>query len=176
VDITRLIQDDHDEQRKMFAILDEIPRDETDKLGAVWNRLQILLEVHAEAEEHHFYPHLLEVGRGAMDESVDAETKDAIKDHNEIRDAIRKTRGQQIGSDAWWQALLEARKQNSDHMAEEEREDLPDFRRHASLELRHRLALEFAAFEAAHAGGVPIEDRDPQRYVDEHGHAADVSS
>ena len=168
MDITRLILDDHDEQRKMFAILDEIPRDDTSKLGAVWNRLEILLEVHAEAEEHHFYPHLVTVGQGAMGESVDAETKDAIKDHNEIRDAIRKAQGQQVGSDPWWDAVLEARKQNSDHMAEEEREDLADFRRHAPLELRHRLGVEFAAYEAAHAGGVPIENDDPDRYVAEH--------
>jgi hypothetical protein len=171
VDITRLILDDHDEQRKMFAILDEVPRDDTAKLEAVWNRLQILLEVHAEAEEHHFYPHLLKVGRGAMGESVDAETKDAIKDHNEIRNAIRKALGQQVGSDAWWNAVLEARKQNSDHMAEEEREDLPDFRRHASLELRDRLGVEFAAYEAAHAGGTPIKDDDPDQCVAEHSPA-----
>ena len=172
MDITRLILDDHDEQRKMFAILDEIPRDDTDKLGAVWNRLQILLEVHAEAEEQHFYPHLLTVGHGAMGESVDAETKDAIKDHNEIRDAIRKALSEQVGSDGWWSAVLEARKQNSDHMAEEEREDLADFRRHAPLELRHRLGVEFAAYEAAHAGGVPIKNDDPEQYVAEHSQAS----
>jgi hypothetical protein len=171
VDITRLILDDHGEQRKMFAILDEIPRDDTAKLEAVWNRLQILLEVHAKAEEHHFYPHLLKVGRGAMGETVDSETEDAIKDHNEIRDAIRKASKQQVGSDEWWDAVLDARQRNSDHMAEEEREDLADFRLHASLELRHRLAVEFAAYEAAHAGGIPLENDDPKQYVAEHsGH------
>jgi hypothetical protein len=53
-------------------------------------------------------------------------------------------------------------------MAEEEREDLADFRLHASLELRHRLAVEFAAYEAAHAGGIPLEDDDPEQYVAEH--------
>ncbi|MGN6600184.1 MAG: hemerythrin domain-containing protein [Actinomycetes bacterium] len=168
VDITQLILDDHHEQRKMFAILDEIPRDDHDKLGAVWQRLEILLEVHAEAEEHHIYPHLLKLGHGAMGESVDSESEDAIKDHNEIRDAIKQVRQHEVGSDDWWSAVLEARKQNSDHMAEEEREDLADFRQHAPVELRHQLALDFAAYEAAHAGGVPIEDKDPKKYVQQH--------
>ena len=53
-------------------------------------------------------------------------------------------------------------------MAEEEREALADFRRHATLQERHELGLEFAAYEAAHANGVPLEDQDPDRYVADH--------
>ena len=41
-------------------------------------------------------------------------------------------------------------------MAEEERQDLTDFRQQASFELRHELALKFLGFEAEHwATGVP---------------------
>ena len=58
-----------------------------------------------------------------------------------------------------------AREANSDHMGEEEREALADFRRHASLRARHELAVEFAAFEAAHAWGVAASDKSPARYV-----------
>ena len=39
---------------------------------------------------------------------------------------------------------------NGDHMAEEEREGLTDFRREASLQLRHDLAVAFTGFEARH--------------------------
>ena len=167
MDITQLILDDHHEQRKMFAILDEIPREDIEKLASVWNRLCILLEVHAEAEEQHFYPHLLRLGHGAMGESANSESEDAIKDHNEIRDAIRKVNEADTGSDSWWSAVLEARRQNSDHMGEEEREDLADFRRHASPGLRHELGVAFATYEAANASGVPIENKSPRRYVRE---------
>jgi hypothetical protein len=52
-------------------------------------------------------------------------------------------------------------------MAEEEREGLTDFRRHASLELRHDLAVDFVAFEARHYAGVKPEDKDPDSYVEE---------
>ena len=54
-------------------------------------------------------------------------------------------------------------------MAEEERQGLTDFRRHAGLQLRHDLACEFAAFEAAHVTGVEPVDKDPQAYVVQHG-------
>ena len=61
MDITDLILADHHEQRRMFALLDEIG-DDPERLAPVWNRLSILLEVHADAEEGLFYPCLLDVG------------------------------------------------------------------------------------------------------------------
>ena len=169
MDIAELILEDHHEQRKMFAILDEIPRGDTEKLTAVWQRLAILLEVHAEAEEQLFYPRLLDAGQGALGHPPDDETSDAIHDHNEIRAAVRQAGEHAVGTDAWWSAVLAARKANSVHMGEEEREALADFRRHAPLQLRHDLGLEFAAFEAAHARGVPAQDKNPTRYLVEHG-------
>ena len=167
MDITDVILHQHGEQRRMFAMLDEIPRDDTETLGAVWKRLEILLETHAEAEELYFYPQLLHVGTGAGDaDDVGEEVEDAIKDHNEIRDAIRKVGGHEVGSDAWWQAVIECRVANSEHMAEEERQDLADFRRHTDLPTRHRIAVQFLRYESLKAAtGVPPEDKDPERYV-----------
>ena len=99
MDITDVILHQHMEQRRMFAVLDEMPRDDTAGLGAVWQRLAILLEVHAEAEEKFFYPPLLHLGTGAADaEGVDDEVEDAVKDHNDIRDAITKAEGQEVGA------------------------------------------------------------------------------
>lgn len=167
MDITELILSDHHEQRRMFALLDEIG-DDPARLGPVWGRLAILLEVHADAEEQLFYPRLLHAGTGAGEmDSPAAETKDAIHDHNQIRDAISRAARHPVGSKGWWQGVLEARQANSDHMGEEEREALADFRRHASLQLRHDLAVEFAAFEAAHASGVATADKDPARFVED---------
>ncbi len=169
MDITEMILEQHHEQRRMFALLDELRLVDSDALAAVWKRLKVLLEVHAEAEERYFYPRLQSVGHGAAGESVDSETKDAIKDHNDIRDAIAKADDQPVGADGWWQAVTEARISNSDHMAEEEREDLADFRRHASLETRHQIAMEFVTFESRHADGIASQDKDPQAYIEDHG-------
>jgi hypothetical protein len=167
MDITEVILRQHGEQRQVFAYLDEIDRADVETLGAIWQRLEIFLETHAEAEERYFYPHLLRLGTGASDAaSADEEVEDAVKDHNEIRDAIAKVRDHERGSDAWWDAVTEARIANDDHMAEEERQDLTDFRRHASFELRHEIAVRFVRFEASKAaGGVPLEDKDPEAYV-----------
>jgi hypothetical protein len=173
VDITQLILDDHHEQRRLFAMLEEIDRADIAGLRAVWKRLAAFLETHALAEERHFYPALLEIGKGALPragsaDSAEDETLDAIKDHNEIRDAIAEVARHRFGSDSWYEAVAAANKANGDHMAEEEREGLTDFRLHATLERRHELAVAFAAFEADHVTGVTPVDEDPQEYVEEH--------
>lgn len=169
MDITQLILDDHHEQRRLFAILEEIDRSDIASLTAVWGRLSAFLEVHAEAEEEHFYPALLSLGKGAPGaETPEDETEDAIGDHNDIRDAIARVAGQTVGSDAWFEALAAVNKANGDHMAEEEREGLTDFRLHTSPQTRHELAVAFATFEASHVTGVPAVDKDPADYITEH--------
>jgi hypothetical protein len=150
-------------------MLEEIDRTDAERLTAVWNRLAAFLETHAEAEERHFYPALLQLGKGATTKDTpEAETEDAIKDHNEIREAVAQVAGHEVGSDAWFEAVAKANEVNGDHMAEEEREGLTDFRRHTSLQTRHDLAVAFAAFEVRHVTGVPPVDKDPQEYIEEH--------
>ena len=167
MDITQLILDDHHEQRRLFAILEEVERSNTEALAAIWARLSAFLEVHAEAEERHFYPTLLKIGTGAGGKpNADAETKDAIKDHNEIRDAVAQVAQHRVGSDGWYAAVAAANKANSEHMGEEEREGLADFRDNAEVQLRHDLAVVFATFEARHFSGVRPVDKDPQAYVE----------
>ena len=169
MDITQLILDDHHEQRRLFSIIEQIDRSDTAALSAVWGRLAAFLEVHAEAEEQIFYPELLKLGKGAGGkDSPEAETEDAIEDHNEIRDAVAAVAGHEVGSDAWFDAVATANKANGDHMAEEEREGLTDFREHVPLQERHDLAVSFAAFEANHVTGVVPKDKDPDEYIAEH--------
>jgi hypothetical protein len=165
VDITELILSDHHEQRRMFAILDEVDPADVATLGTLWTRIAAMLDVHAQAEEVHFYPELLKLGERLHDDSEVDETKDAIGDHNDIRDGIEATRHHEVGSPDWWKGVNAAREANDEHMGEEEHEGLADFRRSASLELRHRLGVAFAAYEAAHVSGVPLQDKDPDDYV-----------
>jgi hypothetical protein len=171
MDITQLILDDHHEQRRLFAILEQVGQAEPGVLEAVWARLAAFLEVHAAAEEEIFYPELLRAGISAGGTSAlasaEEETLDAIGDHNDIRDAIAEVAGHPAGTDEWRAAIAAVNLANGDHMAEEEREGLSDFRRRAGLQLRHDLAVAFAAFEARHYSGVPVVDRNPQAYVRE---------
>ncbi len=169
MDITEVILHQHAEQRRMFAMLDEVPRTDKDTLTVLWRRLEVLLETHAEAEEKFVYPRLLQVGRGASDaDDAAEEVEDALKDHNDIRAAIRKVAEHEPGTDDWWDAVTECRVSNSDHMAEEERQDLADLRRHAGLDERHEIALKFLAYESDNAAtGIEPQDKDPDAYLGE---------
>ena len=168
MDITQLILDDHHEQRRLFAILEQVDRSETSVLSAIWDRLAAFLELHAAAEEELFYPALLQVGLETQrNAGVEGETLDAIGDHNEIRDAVAEVGRHQVGTDGWFGAVAAANLANGDHMAEEEREGLTDFRRLAGLALRHQLGVAFAGYEARNYAGVQPVDKDPADYVRE---------
>ncbi len=166
MDITQLILDDHHEQRRLFAIVEQIDRGDTATLGVLWARMSAFLEVHAAAEEEVFYPELLRVSqRAGRIGTGEAETLDAIHDHNDIRDSIAGVAGHEVGSSGWYEAIAAVNVANGDHMAEEEREGLTDFRRFAGLQLRHDLAVAFTAFEARHFAGIEPVDKDPATYV-----------
>jgi hypothetical protein len=165
MDITQLIADDHTEQRRLFALIDQLSPNDRVALQAVWSRLRGLLDTHARAEELYFYPELLKLGRGADNESPDEETRDSIKDHNEIRDTASKVGEQDLGSPGWFAAVAAANKANSDHMGEEERQGLTDFRSHVDIALRHRLGVQFIGFEFDHLEGVTPVDLDVNAYV-----------
>ena len=172
MDITQLILDDHAEQRRLFSIIEQIDPKDVVSLTAVWERLKAFLDVHAEAEEQHFYPALLKLGEGANDAedgTVEGETEDAIEDHNKLRDAVKAVAQYPVGTGAWIAAVGKANVVNSKHMGEEERQGLTDFRRHASQQLRHDLAVKFAAFEAEHITGVKPVNKDPDAYIEAHG-------
>src|SRR6201996_5359756 len=167
-DITELILADHDWFRERFAKLDELqaqtPIDRA-ALERVWRPLGEKLDLHAYIEEKIFYPQLLK--RGADD--PEGETLDAIGDHNDIRDGVRDANAARVGTEEWWAAVSRTRVANDDHMSEEEREGLSDFRRHAPIGLREALGRQYSEFMTQHptTEGLPIVDRDPQRYVED---------
>jgi Hemerythrin HHE cation binding domain len=176
MDITQLILDDHHEQRRRFALLEQIGSAGVEALTNVWARLAVFLEVHAAAEEAMFYPELVKLALAPQPVSrAEPETLDAIHDHNEIRDAIAAVGPLRVGSAAWRDAIDAVNAANSDHMAEEEREGLTDFRRRVSLPERHELAVRFVTFEARNFAGVRPVDRDPQEYVRQQEAAARAS-
>lgn len=172
MDITQLILDDHAEQRRLFSLIEQInPRDKA-ALTAVWDRLSAFLDVHAEAEERHFYPTLLKVGESANDaEGDDAapETEDAIEDHNKLRDAVKAVEKHNVGTKAWIEAVGEANVVNSKHMGEEERQGLTDFRRTADIQTRHDLGVKFLAFMMDNNTGVKPVNKEPETYIEKHG-------
>ena len=163
-DITALILDDHHSFRVGFARLDDAKGAE--ELRAIWEPLALHLDIHADAEEAILYPHLLTDAGG---DEAEEETDDAIRDHNKIRDGIEEAGQHPIGSDGCWKGVWKARTENSDHLREEEDEVLPDFRKHATDELRHELAARWLTFYAEHpqGKGLDFSDKDPKKYIAE---------
>lgn len=111
---------------------------------------------------------LLPAAARAGADDPEGETLDAIGDHNDIRDGVREANVAAVGTDEWWAAVGRTRVANDDHMGEEEREGLSDFRRHAPIGLREALGEQCSVFMAEHPTirGLKIADRDPQAYVD----------
>lgn len=164
-DITQLILEDHEWFREQFAALDELYGQdpvEADALRSVWTPLAERLDVHAVAEEEIFYPQLLRKGENPEDETLDA-----IHDHNDIRDAVAEANRREVGSSAWWHAVGQARAANDEHMAEEEREGLADFRHTAPSGLRESLGRRFAQFMQDHptTRNLDTGDKSPEGYV-----------
>jgi Hemerythrin HHE cation binding domain len=164
-DIVELIYRDHDWFRRQFFHLDEASSPED--LAVIWEPLAIRLETHADAEETIFYPQLLVRGESGDPED---ETDDAIKDHNKIRDAVAAARRCEIGSPDWFEAVGRARKENGEHLEEEEREAIPDFIKSTSVQLRQDLAVAWLRFEYEHPNGRGVDDtdKDPKAYIQEH--------
>ena len=121
-----------------------------------------MLEVHAQAEEIYFYPELLKLGERRHEDEEAEETRDAIGDHNDIRDGILEASRHEVGTDGWWSGVTAARKANDEHMGEEEHEGLADFRRYVDLDTRHRIAVAFVAYEAANVDRRPHRGQGPR--------------
>ena len=165
-DICDLILDEHEIFRRRFAELDDERQSDPTVVLPLWDALAEHLERHASAEEHVFYPDVLErVSEGQH------EAHHAIRDHNKIRDAVRRVAEARAGSDDWWAAVDAANAENSDHMAEEERGPLSEFRRAGIQDLRKQLGTRFVEFNLDHAGGrgLDTDDVDPDAYLREHG-------
>lgn len=165
-DICDLILDDHEIFRRRFAELDDERRSDPHVVVALWTTIAEHLERHASAEEEVFYPAVLRLG-----EEGEHEAHHAIRDHNKIRDALRRVAAAEPGGEAWWAAVADANEENSDHMAEEERGPLSVFRQSGETGLRKDLGSAFVSFNLEHAGGreIDTDDVDPDTYLEEHG-------
>ena len=142
-DVASLILSEHDVFRRDF---DALEGQSGEQLQQAWDRLAEALEVHAAGEEAVFYPHVVRQLAGG-----EGDTEHALHDHDEIRAAAQAVAGHETGSDAWWEAVRHAQEVNGDHMAEEERDILGDFKERVAQEQRDELGLAWLAFHEEHA-------------------------
>ena len=162
-DITVLILSEHDAFRRAFAEIEDLS--DTAEVGRRWDELADALEVHAAGEETVFYPELLQDVPDSEDDTVHA-----VKDHNEIRDAVRSVAEHELGTDAWWESFRAAREATTEHLEEEEHDVLPPFKDSVDGDKRTELGMKWLEFHEEHerARGLSGDDVDPQEYVEEH--------
>ena len=140
-EITALVLAEHEVFRREFSALEDLSGQE---LAAAWEALHAKLEVHAVAEEQLFYPLLAQEADGEQ------ETAEGVHDHNEIRHAAAAVAEHEVGSEAWWEAVRNARQVNADHMAEEETDFFPPFKEAVDDEQREALGMRWLAFHDEH--------------------------
>src|SRR5918997_7110812 len=157
-EITALVLAEHEIFRRDFAALDGLSGAE---LADAWEALHARLEVHAVAEEQLFYPLLAQEADGEQ------ETAEGVHDHNEIRHAAAAVAEHEVGREAWWEAVRDARQVNADHMAEEETAFFPPFKEAVDDEQREALGMRWLAFHDEHerADGLSGEDAEVAEVV-----------
>jgi hypothetical protein len=156
-DITELIRADHERIGRLFAAFDDavrftrLPGDPGScpawTLGAIWSRIEGLLDVHAEAEYEICCCAMFASGTDQA-----GELDGAIADLDDIRHAVAEARNQGAGSRPWWLAVNAARRASNDHVRVIEGA-LTGFRERTCLQFRDDLGQQWAAFLAARRCG-----------------------
>jgi Hemerythrin HHE cation binding domain len=100
----------------------------------VWQRFTSLLVAHFEAEEEVCYRPMSEVTRGAA-----GRRREAIADHDDIREAIRAASQLRPGSAPWWRTVTDTLTASTGHLDREERGILATRLPRLTLSERRRL-------------------------------------
>ena len=113
-------------------------------LGHTWQRLADLLEAHTRAEEEICY--LPMFGRGA---EATARMREAVDDHDDIREAICEAALQPVGSALWWYAVRAALAMTGEHLDCEEHGVLARCEARLSASQRSELGRQYPGLVAA---------------------------
>jgi hypothetical protein len=149
VDVIELILADHRRIRRLRnALCDAVPYEDDHSpgwvLAPVWQRTAGLLEAHCRAEEEICY--LPMFGSGAQATEL---RREAIADHDDIREALDEASVYRVGSALWWRAVRAALAVSADHVGREKRGVLADWQLRSTMSQRRELGRQWSAFIAA---------------------------
>ena len=148
-DVIQLIHADHQRICALLDALDDLMRCRGNAWAAVslartWQELRGLLDLHTQAEEEICFIALFGPGPEAA-----AQMREAVADHEDIREAVREADLQPIGSVAWWRPVTAIRQAASHHIVHEERGPLAAFADSAAPALRGELGRQWLSFVGA---------------------------
>lgn len=151
-DIMELVMADHRRIRRLREALQDVARTAGDSGSAwlpayVWQRFSGLLMAHFDAEEEICYlPMFMACPYPAT------RWRDAIADHEDIREDIREASLQRACSPQWWRAVSAALTASAEHLDREEASILADCLPRLTSSRRRALGRQWVAFTGAWAG------------------------
>ncbi|QNM85591.1 hemerythrin domain-containing protein [Polaribacter pectinis] len=107
------IRKDHDKQRSLLSKLVETSGD-TEKRNTLFKELKNELEVHANAEERHFYKPLI------SNDMMQEKARHGIAEHHEIDELIEKLEETGYDSSAWLKIAKQLQEKVEHHLEDEE--------------------------------------------------------
>lgn len=113
MNIFESIRKDHDTQRELLDQLVQTTGD-TDKRDTIFKKLKKELEVHADAEERHFYKPLI------SDDMMQDKARHGIAEHHEIDELIEKLEDTDYDSSAWLKYAKDLKEKVEHHIEDEE--------------------------------------------------------
>lgn len=113
MNIFESIRKDHDTQRELLDQLVQTTGD-TDKRDTIFKKLKKELEVHADAEERHFYKPLI------SDDMMQDKARHGIAEHHEIDELIEKLEDTDYDSSAWLKYAKDLKEKVEHHLEDEE--------------------------------------------------------
>ncbi len=148
-DVIELIMADHRRIRRFREVLDDAVRGGPASgsgwmLAHVWQRATDLLGSHTRAEEEICY--LTMFGPGSR---LGEWRREAVADHDDIREAIEEALLQPVGSALWWNAARAALAASADHLKCEERDMLVSWLPRLTMRRRLELGHQWLGFVAA---------------------------
>jgi Hemerythrin HHE cation binding domain len=147
-DVIDLIMADHRRIRRLSEALEDAARHHVDSgqdwmLAHLWQRLAGLLGAHTRAEEEICYP------LSGCSRQDAGHTRDAIDDHEDIREAITEASLQRVGSALWWRAVRAVLATSAGHLDREESDVLPGCLAGLTVSQRRELGRQWLRFIAA---------------------------
>lgn len=113
MNIFEAIRKDHDTQRDLLNQLVETSGD-TKKRDTIFKAIKKELEVHANAEERHFYKPLI------SNEMMQEKARHGIAEHHEIDELIEQLENTEYHSSAWLKIAKDLKEKVEHHLEDEE--------------------------------------------------------
>jgi hemerythrin superfamily protein len=140
-DIVELVLEDHHAVAALFDKLQAATS--ADDQTALYAQVKDALERHASAEEKVLYPRVRKEVPDGKEES-----KDAIEEHDQIRESLKEVEEHDAGTELFTLAVAQLVATTKHHVGVEESELLPDFRKSSDASERDELGRTFSEAKA----------------------------